>query len=49
MQPSSPSDEGETMNIRCPKCNRFLAEVTAFGRAICRECGVEVTVKAKSA
>lgn len=35
------------MDIRCPRCNRFLAEVGGFGRAVCRDCGVEVTVKAK--
>jgi DNA-directed RNA polymerase subunit RPC12/RpoP len=35
------------MVIRCPKCSRFMAEVGEYGRAVCRECGVEVTVRVK--
>lgn len=43
------------MNLTCPKCGRFLSEIGAspgqFGRSVCRDCGVEVsvTVKAKGA
>jgi ribosomal protein S27E len=41
------------MDVKCTKCGRFLGELgTAagtFGRMLCRDCGVEisVTVKAK--
>ena len=37
-----------TVDLRCPACNRFLCEVTGFGRAVCRDCGWEITVKSKA-
>ena len=36
------------MEIRCPKCARFMAEVGNYGRAVCRDCGVQVTVEVKA-
>lgn len=35
------------MTIPCPKCGRFLMEIGNFGRAVCRDCGIEVTVRDK--
>lgn len=39
------------MNLKCPKCGRWLSEIGsapgAFGRAVCRDCGVEVAVTVK--
>lgn len=32
------------MSIRCPRCNRWLAEGSGSVRAVCRECGIEVAV-----
>ncbi len=39
----------DPVDIKCPKCGRFLAEVEGYGRAVCAECGIEVTVKDKDA
>ena len=47
MQPLPTPQENERMTIRCPKCNRFMAEVGDYGRVVCRDCGIEVTVKAR--
>ena len=41
------ADDAMTVDIRCPQCGRFLAEVDTFGRAVCRDCGWEITVKDK--
>ena len=35
------------MTIRCPKCNRFMAEVSGYGRVVCRDCAIEITVQEK--
>ena len=32
----------KTTEVRCPCCNRFLAEVNGFGRARCGKCGSDV-------
>ncbi len=37
----------EPVLIRCPKCGRFLAEVTEYGRAVCGRCGWEVTLRSR--
>ena len=39
----------EPVVLRCPKCNRFLAEVTGTVRVVCPECGSEVSYKSKDA
>lgn len=36
-----------TITLRCPQCNRFLAEVVDFGRIPCPECGSETTYRSK--
>ena len=41
--------EPEHMTIRCPGCDRFMMEIGDYGRAVCANCGVEVTVKTKGA
>lgn len=37
------------VNLHCPRCGRFLAQVLDFARAICRECGCEVEYRSKAA
>ena len=32
----------KTTEVRCPCCNRFLAEVNGYGRARCGKCGSDV-------
>ena len=29
--------------LRCPECRGFLAEVSGYGRAVCKDCGCELT------
>lgn len=31
-------EEGERMEVKCPKCGRFLAEAAGYVRVICRDC-----------
>lgn len=35
------------ITLRCPNCNRFLAEVDGYGRAVCSRCGAELTYRSK--
>lgn len=35
------------MDVKCPKCGRWLAEGSGFVRAICRDCKIEVTARMK--
>lgn len=39
------------MDVKCPKCGRWLSEMAAvaggFNRSVCRDCGVEVAVLVK--
>lgn len=37
----------QTVDLRCPNCARWLAEVKDFGRAVCPNCGWEVSVRSK--
>lgn len=37
------------VELRCPNCGKFLAEVTDFARVPCPECGSEVTFRSKAA
>lgn len=37
------------VDLKCPECGRFLAEVTGYGRAPCPHCGCEVTYASKQA
>lgn len=34
------------MELRCPKCNRFVAEGSGFVRGICPRCKIEVQATA---
>ena len=36
-----------TIQLRCPSCNRFLAEVQGFARVVCSGCGAETTFKSR--
>jgi hypothetical protein len=38
-----------TVQIKCPQCQRFLAEVAIMGRAVCQRCGWEIAVWSKEA
>lgn len=38
---------GVTIELRCPKCSRFMGEVDSYGRLLCDNCGSEVTYKSK--
>jgi uncharacterized Zn finger protein (UPF0148 family) len=35
------------VDLCCPECGRFLAEVKVHGRAVCPHCGCEVTYRSK--
>lgn len=35
-------------SIWCPRCKRWLADCEEYGRASCRQCGYEVTVRVKA-
>lgn len=35
------------VELRCPACNRFLAEVIGYGRTVCPNCGGEVSYTSK--
>ena len=37
----------DVVKLRCPMCNRFLAEVKGYGKAVCRDCGSEVVYRSK--
>ena len=37
----------EVVDIRCPKCGRWLSETAGYGRAVCPKCGWEVSVADK--
>ena len=37
----------DAVDIRCPKCGRWLAKVSEYGLAVCPKCGWEVEVRAK--
>ena len=37
----------ELIDLRCPNCNRFLAQVLDFGRTVCPNCGGETTFKSR--
>lgn len=37
------------VDLKCPECGRFLAEVTGYGRAPCPNCGCEITYASKLA
>ncbi len=39
----------DAVDIRCPKCGRWLAEASEYGRAVCATCGWEVEVRSKDA
>lgn len=39
--------QDEIVKLRCPRCNRFLAEVRDYGKAVCRECGGETTYRSR--
>ncbi len=39
----------DAVDIRCPKCNRWLAEASEYGRAVCATCGWEIEVRSKEA
>ncbi len=39
----------DPVNIKCPGCDRWLAEGMGYIRGVCRDCGYEVTVKDKEA
>ena len=39
----------DIVDIRCPKCGRWLAEASEYGRAVCRDCGWSVEVRSKAA
>lgn len=36
------------IELRCPNCRRFLGEIREFGRAVCANCGGEVTYRSKT-
>ena len=36
------------VDIRCPECRRWLAETSAYGRAVCPHCGWEISVRSKA-
>ena len=38
----------EPVQLRCPKCGRFLTEVTDGGRAPCPGCGSEIAFLTKA-
>ena len=42
------TDNGN-VDLRCPKCGRWLAEASQYGRAVCPKCGWQVEVKDKKA
>mgnify|MGYP001582789263 CR=1 FL=1 len=33
----------KTVILRCPECGHFIAEVSEFGRGVCRDCHCELT------
>jgi uncharacterized Zn finger protein (UPF0148 family) len=35
----------KSVTLTCPEDGRFLAEVSAFGRVVCPNCGSEVTYR----
>lgn len=35
------------VDIRCPECGRWLSETNGYGRAVCPNCGWEVTLRSK--
>ena len=35
------------MILRCPGCNRFLAEGSGYTRAVCPKCAITVTATPK--
>ena len=35
------------VKLRCPRCNRFLADVRDFGLAVCGNCGSEVSYRSR--
>ena len=37
----------DQVQIRCPRCGRFLTETIDFARTVCPECGSEVQYKSK--
>lgn len=39
--------ESDIVRLRCPRCNRFIADVKGYGRGICRECGAEITYRSR--
>ena len=39
----------DAVDIRCPKCGRWLAEASEYGRAVCALCGWEVEVRSRGA
>lgn len=43
MRPQDP----EVAKLRCPLCGRFLADVKGYGKAVCRDCGSELTYRSK--
>lgn len=36
-----------TVELRCPACRRFLADVGDYGRVVCSGCGAEVTYRSR--
>lgn len=39
------TDRPETVELKCPKCQRFLAAASGYGRSVCRDCGWEIEVR----
>lgn len=42
-------NDSAAVDIHCPKCRRWLAEASGYGRSVCRDCGWEVVVRDKAA
>ena len=34
-------------DIRCPECRRWLSEARDYGRAVCPNCGWEITIRSR--
>jgi predicted RNA-binding Zn-ribbon protein involved in translation (DUF1610 family) len=36
-----------SLDLKCPACGRWLAEVVDYARVVCAGCGAEVTYRSK--
>jgi len=36
------------VDLHCPECGRWQAEVTDYGRVVCRDCGCELRYYSRS-